>query len=683
MGTGNTFGYVGVRDDSSTVDIDRITKFVFPDGSLIPTEADEVQVDFSAMSTVFNVRDFGAVGNGTTDDTAAMIDAFVEALAVRGRLYIPFGRYLLTGSGTEIFLINKSIEIFGDGMTASTLVIDSAVPNTRDVIRIKPPTWALPTRTNGEPSTYGWPGGEDNMGYHFHDFGIEAENAAAAEDSNALTVLPGRDAIRIDTSGTREYIHDSTFERLRLHALTGRSIYMHNESGGTHANTDGIFRLTFSECWIHDGIYGAFAGDSLVIDNNTFRGYEKAFESNFVSGVGNLHFTRNNVTSNGGVHIKNGANMNISSNFIEIYKADRDGSTAPGSGGATLELGTSTTQVDTAVLQGNILGSLNANTLDGVLLTNINAVKLDHIYFNIPTGNYFVKETVNALAVVYGFLRGVGGGTLTNNLSPSSFFTIYGQETAPAAPQPGYLSVEHLLSNDVRLGSAPSAAAGNYNVSNAAGLVGRNAANDDNIEIAGVGSDDKVYLGNNGDGIVLRPSAGIVEAQRGFAINGGGTAGQFPTAGAGFEGTFETDAGIVSGAYSGSGQSGAFISQVYDRGASQFRDWFFTALGFLFDSVNGLIIGSGGTGIKLVKGYTPSLTPAAVGTNTTAEQTFTVTGLTTADKVIVNGPAHPAGLALCNVRVTAADTIGLTFMNTSAGSLTPTSGTYNVIAIRT
>ena len=80
--------------------------------------------------------------------------------------------------------------------------------------------------------------------------------------------------------------------------------------------------------------------------------------------------------------------------------------------------------------------------------------------------------------------------------------------------------------------------------------------------------------------------------------------------------------------------------------------------------------------------YTPSLTPAAVTAQTTSNQTFTVSGLATTDKVIVNGPVPTAGTGIVNARVSAANTLMLTFINTTATAATPVAGTYNIIAIR-
>ncbi|MCR4339645.1 MAG: hypothetical protein NUW01_07135 [Gemmatimonadaceae bacterium] len=91
------------------------------------------------------------------------------------------------------------------------------------------------------------------------------------------------------------------------------------------------------------------------------------------------------------------------------------------------------------------------------------------------------------------------------------------------------------------------------------------------------------------------------------------------------------------------------------------------------------------------RAYSVTLSPAAVAPGT-AEQTFTVTGLTTDDLVSVNKPTQQANLGIAGCRVSAADTLAITFINapgtaitslTAATSVTPTaSEEYTVIAIR-
>jgi hypothetical protein len=71
-----------------------------------------------------------------------------------------------------------------------------------------------------------------------------------------------------------------------------------------------------------------------------------------------------------------------------------------------------------------------------------------------------------------------------------------------------------------------------------------------------------------------------------------------------------------------------------------------------------------------------TLAPSAVGANTTVEQTFTVPGLQVGDSIDVNKASHQAGLSIGNVRVSAANTLAIQFVNTTAGSLTPATEQY-------
>jgi hypothetical protein len=93
-------------------------------------------------------------------------------------------------------------------------------------------------------------------------------------------------------------------------------------------------------------------------------------------------------------------------------------------------------------------------------------------------------------------------------------------------------------------------------------------------------------------------------------------------------------------------------------------------------------IGASGTPLTQISVYAFTFTPVAILANITAEQTFGAVGLTTADKVIVNGPTPTAGTGIVNARVSSAGVLALTFVNATSGTLTPTAGVYNVIAIR-
>jgi bifunctional pyridoxal-dependent enzyme with beta-cystathionase and maltose regulon repressor activities len=79
---------------------------------------------------------------------------------------------------------------------------------------------------------------------------------------------------------------------------------------------------------------------------------------------------------------------------------------------------------------------------------------------------------------------------------------------------------------------------------------------------------------------------------------------------------------------------------------------------------------------------TISLDVASVAINTSAEQTFTIPGLKVGDFVAVNKPSLTAGLGVTNARVSAANTLALTFTNATAGAIDPAAETYAVFWFR-
>lgn len=73
-----------------------------------------------------------------------------------------------------------------------------------------------------------------------------------------------------------------------------------------------------------------------------------------------------------------------------------------------------------------------------------------------------------------------------------------------------------------------------------------------------------------------------------------------------------------------------------------------------------------------LKIFRPILSPVSVAANISAEETFTVTGLPAGATVVVNKASHQPGLAIAGCRVTAANTLGITFENVTAAAITPT-----------
>ena len=76
-----------------------------------------------------SVKDFGATGNGTTDDTASILAAIAAATAAQCNLLVPAGTYKLTGATTLSIDIGK-MSLVGDGTATfdcSTMTATNAI----------------------------------------------------------------------------------------------------------------------------------------------------------------------------------------------------------------------------------------------------------------------------------------------------------------------------------------------------------------------------------------------------------------------------------------------------------------------------------------------------------------------------------------------------------------------------
>lgn len=72
---------------------------------------------------IFNVKTYGAVGNGATDDTSAINAAYAAVGAGGGALYFPAGTYKVTAALTAW---SKTMTVYGDGWNASTISTNSS-----------------------------------------------------------------------------------------------------------------------------------------------------------------------------------------------------------------------------------------------------------------------------------------------------------------------------------------------------------------------------------------------------------------------------------------------------------------------------------------------------------------------------------------------------------------------------
>ncbi len=108
---------------------------------------------------------------------------------------------------------------------------------------------------------------------------------------------------------------------------------------------------------------------------------------------------------------------------------------------------------------------------------------------------------------------------------------------------------------------------------------------------------------------------------------------------------------------------------------------------FLSDATAGLFrSGTGVVGVSnlstpfVTVNITPVATAAAIGTT---QQTFTVAGLATSDRVYLNTTPTPTSLCpATGVRVSAANTLQVDFTTLTAVACTPAAGNYNLLVVK-
>jgi hypothetical protein len=71
--------------------------------------------------TVFNIKAYGAAGDGVADDSANIRSAFEAAAAVNGAVYIPAGDYLCR-SAIDLAELSSRFSVFGDGPNVSSIL---------------------------------------------------------------------------------------------------------------------------------------------------------------------------------------------------------------------------------------------------------------------------------------------------------------------------------------------------------------------------------------------------------------------------------------------------------------------------------------------------------------------------------------------------------------------------------
>lgn len=254
------------------------------------------KVDRSSQRGTVNALDMGAMGDGVSDDTAAL-NATIAAAGLGGRVRIPAGTYMVREAfpGAGYALLNPGTNIAGD--RGKTIIAPlPSMPNTADFMLIRPPT-----------------GAEIDF-LELRDFYIYPNLSRTAR---------GKRGLFFDFSGV---CNVSRMRVADIYCTPGTALSLEitnnviNNPQGCPSNS------VIERNALFEGMRLSSIGDSVTIRNNTIRSTDgtgrTGIDLSVVDGTGgqasHAMIEQNNIAcSGGGVLVRNGRNVKVLHNNIE------------------------------------------------------------------------------------------------------------------------------------------------------------------------------------------------------------------------------------------------------------------------------------------------------------------------------------------------------------------------------
>lgn len=330
-----------------------------------PTSQASLTVSGKTKQVVYNVRDYGALGDGSTDDSTA-IQAAVTAAGVGGLIFFPKGNFLI---GTTINLTYHVI-IEGTGWDS--------------IITVK-------NATNINAFTFTPAGGNYINGAVFRDLKI---NCNGANQTTGGDGIYGKGAVWCN------------FERLWITTPWGNCIELLDDNLGGYGHHNRIVGCFFDSGKNSNGGDGrglrCYQSDENYIIGNTFQdcGRAAASEPNQAFDLAGLNSFIDNSFVGGATGLKfQGAHNRAIGNVFD------------GSGDHAMRI-----NGDKNLVEGNYFynvgASGTANTLDGIWVDNVQENRILGNYFQAYNGTNASRYGIN-----------LSSGPATNNVVSDNTFT--------------------------------------------------------------------------------------------------------------------------------------------------------------------------------------------------------------------------------------------------------------------
>jgi hypothetical protein len=283
----NDTGYFYFYAESGTYD-----EAFFGVGVAVPFTLGGVnEIDPRSVNGVYNLQQFGAKGDGTTNDTAAIQSALTK-VPCGSSLRITKGNYRILGSGPELLLRTCSLQIDADPL--AILIPDAGIASSIPVLRLRP--------LAGIVDKY-------------------IINGLQIKPASGISAGHG---ILIDCANVGGNVSNSVFSSLNIQNVGGSGITTSNGS----SNFNGcLYTSTIRESYIGGvgGVAGAYmnqSGDSVRVDHCTFFGDELGILLDSTIGASGFMALDNNSSARKGyIQILAGSNATIFGGDIEAVTA--------------------------------------------------------------------------------------------------------------------------------------------------------------------------------------------------------------------------------------------------------------------------------------------------------------------------------------------------------------------------
>ena len=395
-----------------------------------------------------SVKDFGAVGDGVTDDTAALA-SFATAIAGK-RGFINAGTYLTTS--TLVFPSNCTV--IGDGPGVATILQGASFPTTSPVIQLGTSNCQIrditvdgnyPSNTSyAAASIYSPPSASNNSirnviftRWNFIALSFQSNeliDGCTFTGNGTTTITPSQYGVWYDISTANVRISNCIFTNIATNSIIG---------GGNSTITG----CSFSEHGTYTGIdsgaiYSSGNNKSMVIAGNTFTA-SGAKGVGIESTVGDMVITGNYITGQAayGIICEGNGTTTISGNTItycysginvqaNVNNFSICGNTLYGSSNAQIEILAGTS--NNYVITGNRLSGGVATLLDGGsgttknITNNLGFNPMGPVAITVGASPYSFTNATGYPIIVYVYngvvssvtLHGITAGVSTNGVYP-------------------------------------------------------------------------------------------------------------------------------------------------------------------------------------------------------------------------------------------------------------------------